>query len=69
MDREAMLKLRDQAFCNIQEDATLWKQWHECKDQHDREILMTYALQCIVYDRGYRDGWTDSSARYLSGDV
>jgi len=59
MDREAMLTLRDQAFRKIQKDAQLWKQWHECKTEHDRELLMTWAVFEIVYDRGYDDGFLD----------
>lgn len=57
MDRVAMLKLQDQAFRKIQKDAQLWKQWHECKTEIDRELLMTWAVFEIVHARGYEDGW------------
>ncbi len=69
MDRKAMLNLRDQAFQKIQEDDGLWKQWHECKDEHDREIMMTWAIFCIVHNRGfhdgYKDGWDDAMSRVI----
>lgn len=62
MDREAMIELRNEAFLKIKNDATLWKQWHECMDEHDRELLMTYAVSNIVYERAYRHGWNDAVA-------
>jgi hypothetical protein len=64
MDRVALLELRGQAFRKIREDDGLWEQWHECKTEHDRELLMTWAISKIVYargfDDGYYDGWSES---------
>ena len=62
----AMAKLRDQAFRKIHQDPELWKRWHECKDQSGRELLMTWAISCIAYERGYREGWYDSEARSIA---
>jgi hypothetical protein len=67
MSKDEMLKLRDQAYFKIQSDKDgLWKQWHECKDQHDREMLMTWAVFQIAYDRGYDDGY---SSGYEDGSI
>jgi hypothetical protein len=67
MDREAMLNLRDQAYFKIQNDKEgLWKQWHECKTENDRELLMTWAISEIVHERGFDDGY---SAGYEDGSI
>ena len=64
MDRQEMIELRNEAFRKIQNDPTLWKQWNDAEDsvdmEYDRELLMTYALRWIVYERGYRDGRKDA---------
>ncbi len=63
MDRVAMLKLRNEAEKRIKDDELLMKKWLGSPWPQERELLMTYAIQMIVYDRGYRDGWTDGSQR------
>jgi hypothetical protein len=59
MDRVALLELRGQAFRKIREDDGMWEQWHECKTDYDRELLMTWAIFEIVYARGFDDGYHD----------
>lgn len=66
MDRDAMLNLRDQAFQKIQKDDGLWKQWNECRDRRDRELIMTWAIFEIVHERGFDDGY---SAGYEDGSI
>lgn len=66
MDRKAMLELRDQAFRKIQGDVQLWKQWHECRTENDREIMMTWAIFEIVHERGFEDGW--DAAQVANGE-
>lgn len=63
MDREAVLLVRDKAYRFIQADKEgLWKLWHEAKTEHDRELIMTHAVFCQSFDRGYHDGWNDGHA-------
>jgi hypothetical protein len=64
MDRIAMLKLRNEAEERIKGDPTLLKKWRASPWPAERELLMAYAISCIVYDRAYREGWTDAAARY-----
>jgi hypothetical protein len=66
MDRIAMLKLRNEAEERIKGDPTLYKKWCGSPWPAERELLMAHAISCIVYERGYREGWYDSEARSMA---
>lgn len=59
MDRVAMLKLRNEAEKKIKDDPELMKKWYASPWPAERELLMTWAIFKIVYDRGYSDGHDD----------
>ena len=43
----------DQAFKVIQQSPELYKAWHECKTQQERDLMLAQELWDIAFQEGY----------------